>query len=175
VCSNCIRGFRNKTLERPDRLIIDLDPDPSFRGSAWSPVPSRSATDEAPRPRDLRQSTGGKGLHVVAPIDPNHEWPAFKEFAHHFVLMMERANPKLLPHQNDQVRPHWPHLPRLSSQRARSDRRGAVFAACPRRRACRRALTWAELERTDPKQFAAANFDEWKARLKRDPWLRMKT
>jgi DNA primase len=34
-------------------------------------------------------------------------------------------------------------------------------------------LTWAELERTDPKQFAVANFDKWKARLKRDPWLRM--
>jgi bifunctional non-homologous end joining protein LigD len=47
----------------------------------------------------------------------------------------------------------------------------------PRARAGARVavpLTWAELERTDPKQFAAANFDEWKARLKRDPWLRMK-
>jgi DNA primase len=34
-------------------------------------------------------------------------------------------------------------------------------------------LTWAELERTDPKQFAVANFQKWKARLKRDPWLGM--
>ena len=34
-------------------------------------------------------------------------------------------------------------------------------------------LTWAELERTDPKRFAVANFDEWKARLKKDPWLAM--
>jgi DNA primase len=34
-------------------------------------------------------------------------------------------------------------------------------------------LTWAELERTDPKQFAVSNFDAWKARLKRDPWLTM--
>jgi len=87
---------------------------------------------------------------------------------------MERANPKLYLTKNDQVRPHWPHS--SSTIFATSEERppGAVFAACPRRRACRRALTWAELERTDPKQFAAANFDEWKARLKRDPWLRMK-
>jgi len=34
-------------------------------------------------------------------------------------------------------------------------------------------LTWAELERIDPKQFAVANFDKWKSRLKHDPWLRM--
>jgi DNA primase len=34
-------------------------------------------------------------------------------------------------------------------------------------------LTWAELEHTDPKQFAVANFDAWKARLKRDPWLKI--
>ncbi|MGD0369304.1 MAG: hypothetical protein ABSA94_17775, partial [Acidobacteriaceae bacterium] len=47
----------------------------------------------------------------------------------------------------------------------------------PRARAGARVavpLTWAELERTDPKQFAVTNFDEWKARLKHDPWLRMK-
>ncbi len=37
------------------------------------------------------KSTGGKGIHVVAPIEPQREWPEIKEFAHHFVLMMERA------------------------------------------------------------------------------------
>jgi DNA primase len=35
-------------------------------------------------------------------------------------------------------------------------------------------LTWAELERTDPTQFAVVNFDTWKARLKRDSWLKMR-
>jgi bifunctional non-homologous end joining protein LigD len=168
-------GSRNKTLERPDRLIIDLDPDPE--------LPWKRLVASAVEVRELMKhlgletfvkSTGGKGLHVVAPIDPNHEWPAFKEFAHHFVLMMERANPKLyLTKMTKSARTGRIFLDYLRNERGAT----AVAPYSPRARAGARVavpLTWAELERTDPKQFAAANFDEWKARLKRDPWLRMK-
>jgi bifunctional non-homologous end joining protein LigD len=168
-------GSSNKTLERPDRFIIDLDPDPE--------LPWKRLVASAVEVRELMKhlgleafvkSTGGKGLHVVAPIDPDHEWPTFKEFAHHFVLMMERANPKLyLTKMTKSARTGRIFLDYLRNERGAT----AVAPYSPRARAGARVavpLTWAELERTDPKQFAAANFDEWKARLKRDPWLRMK-
>ena len=41
------------------------------------------------------KSTGGKGLHVVVPIKPEHDWPAIKQFAHTFVLAMEQQQPTL--------------------------------------------------------------------------------
>jgi bifunctional non-homologous end joining protein LigD len=168
-------GSSNKTLEQPDRIIVDLDPDPE--------LPWKRLVASAVEVRDLMKhlgleafvkSTGGKGLHVVAPIDPKHEWPEIKEFAHNFVLMMERANSKLyLTKMTKSARTGRIFLDYLRNERGAT----AVAPYSPRARAGARVampLTWAELERTDPKQFAVANFDEWKARLKRDPWLKMK-
>lgn len=167
-------GSSNKTLEKPDRLIIDLDPDPS--------LPWKTLVASAIEVRDLMKhlgletfvkSTGGKGLHVVAPLTPHHEWPVIKEFAHHFVLMMERAKPKLyLTRMTKSARTNRIFLDYLRNERGAT----AVAPYSPRARAGARVampLTWAELDRTDPKQFAVANFDAWKARLKRDPWLAM--
>ena len=41
------------------------------------------------------KTTGGKGLHIVAPILPELDFAQLKDTAHHFVLGMERANPRL--------------------------------------------------------------------------------
>jgi bifunctional non-homologous end joining protein LigD len=167
-------GSSNETLEQPDRIIIDLDPDPA--------LPWKQLVASAVEVRDLMKhlgletfvkSTGGKGIHVVAPIDPKREWPEVKEFAHHFVLMMERANPKLyLTKMTKSARTGKIFLDYLRNERGAT----AVAPYSPRARAGIRVampLTWAELDRTDPKQFAVVSFDQWKARLKRDPWLAM--
>jgi bifunctional non-homologous end joining protein LigD len=34
-------------------------------------------------------------------------------------------------------------------------------------------LSWNELKKSARPEFAVANFDEWKARLKHDPWAKM--
>ncbi len=167
-------GSRNESLETPDRLIIDLDPDPD--------LPWQQVVESAMEVRGLMQhlgletfvkSTGGKGIHVVAPIRPEREWPEVKEFAHNFVLMMERANPKLyLTKMTKSARTGRIFLDYLRNERGAT----AVAPFSPRARAGARVampLTWAELKRTDAKQFAVANFEAWKSRLKRDPWLKM--
>jgi len=67
--------------ERPDTIVMDLDPGP---GVAWAAV---IAAAEETRGR-LRQAglaafvktSGGKGLHVVAPLEPEADWPAVKAF-----------------------------------------------------------------------------------------------
>jgi bifunctional non-homologous end joining protein LigD len=69
-------------LEKPDRLVFDLDPDPQ--------LPWQRVVDAANRVRgrleelDLAsflKTTGGKGLHVVVPVEPNLGWDETARFA----------------------------------------------------------------------------------------------
>jgi bifunctional non-homologous end joining protein LigD len=75
-------GSHAKTLERPDRLVFDLDPDPS--------VGFADVRDAARDVRRLLETagletfplvTGGKGIHVVAPLDASQDWEIVKSFA----------------------------------------------------------------------------------------------
>jgi len=69
-------------LEQPDRLVLDLDPGPAVE---W-----RDMIDAARLVRNALQTlklkawiktTGGKGLHIVVPLAPAHDWAVCLEFA----------------------------------------------------------------------------------------------
>ena len=69
-------------LDRPDRLIFDLDPDPSV---SWSRL-IEGAKDVRDRLHQIGmdsflKTTGGKGLHLVVPIAPIYDWKTIKSFA----------------------------------------------------------------------------------------------
>ena len=75
-------GCRIDAVERPDLMVIDLDPGPEV---PWS---TTCATALALRDRlhalDLAafvRTTGGKGLHVVVPLTRRHGWDEVKAFA----------------------------------------------------------------------------------------------
>ena len=77
-----------------DRIVFDLDPG---EGVAWSTVVAA-----ARQVRDLlRQiglesfvrTTGGKGLHVVVPLNPGCDWDVAKPFAHAFAQGMVELDP----------------------------------------------------------------------------------
>jgi bifunctional non-homologous end joining protein LigD len=89
-------GSKNDSLEKPDRIIFDLDPDEAV---SWNSLAS-AAEELRGRLKQLNltsflKSTGGKGLHVVVPIQPKYEWPIIKQFSHAVVLQMEKSNPGL--------------------------------------------------------------------------------
>src|SRR5690606_37725000 len=81
-------------LEKPDQLVIDLDPGD---GVAWSAVID-AATEvrerlEAAKLAPFLKTAGGKGLHVVAPLKPAAGWDAVKDFARQIADSMEADAP----------------------------------------------------------------------------------
>ncbi|WP_258956697.1 DNA ligase D [Legionella sainthelensi] len=82
-------------IEKPDMIVIDLDPDPSV---AWKAI-VESALEVKKYLQEFKltsfvKTTGGKGLHVVVPIQPEYKWDEVKNFAHVFVTFLETINPE---------------------------------------------------------------------------------
>ena len=77
-----IWGSRSPDIEHPDMIVFDLDPDPSVD---WKRVVEGARLVRALlRGLGLEsfvKTTGGKGLHVVAPIRPHEEWEAIRRFS----------------------------------------------------------------------------------------------
>jgi bifunctional non-homologous end joining protein LigD len=87
-------GARDDRLDRPDLLIFDLDPDPAVE---WSDVADtalllRGLLEELGLIAFVR-STGGKGLHLVTPIERRSPWEEVKGFAEAIALQLVRAAP----------------------------------------------------------------------------------
>jgi len=81
--------------ERADRIVFDLDPGP---GVPWVEV-KRAALQVRDLLKKLKlksflRTTGGKGLHVVMPLNPPVEWPAVKAFAKAVADAMAGAQPQ---------------------------------------------------------------------------------
>lgn len=74
-------GALNKDVEKPERIIFDIDPD---EGLGFEHVLA-AASDIRKALEDLGLATyplvsGGKGVHVIAPLRPSLEWPEVKLF-----------------------------------------------------------------------------------------------
>jgi len=75
-------GSRKGRLDRPDRMIFDLDPAPDVE---WQKVIEaaqlvRGLLDELGLASFVK-TTGGKGLHVVVPLKPERQWDEVKAFS----------------------------------------------------------------------------------------------
>ncbi len=87
-------GCTVDSLDRPDQIVFDLDPDPGVRLPAVRAAAAelRGRLAELDMPSMLKLS-GGKGYHVVVPLEPAADWAAVKGFAHDFARAMEQAAP----------------------------------------------------------------------------------
>ncbi|WP_231639128.1 DNA ligase D [Sphingomonas profundi] len=87
-------GARIEDVEKADRLVFDLDPD---EGLDFKDVISAAFhVQELLGQMGLvtfPMVTGGKGVHVIAPLTPQAEWPAVKDFAHRFAQVLAQTEP----------------------------------------------------------------------------------
>src|SRR5262249_24225941 len=114
---------------------------------------------------------GGKGLHVVAPVQPRHSWDEHKEFAHALVLSLEREAPaRYTTNVRKAQRKDRVYLDYLRNGRGAT----AIAPYSTRRRAgapVATPITWGELERgVDPKEFDVVAVSKRLASLREDPW-----
>lgn len=104
-------GSRLNKIDYPDYLTFDLDPDPTIK---WQ-VLVETALRFKQHLHELNltsfvKTTGGKGLHIVVPIKPEHDWTSIKNFTHAFVNLM-------VAHYPDQY----------VSEMSKAKRRGKIF------------------------------------------------
>ncbi|WP_095920340.1 DNA ligase D, partial [Pseudomonas sp. QTF5] len=81
-------------LDKPDRFVLDLDPDPALPWKSMIEATQLTLTvlDELGLKAFLKTS-GGKGIHLVVPLTRKHGWDEVKDFSHAIVSHMA----KLLP------------------------------------------------------------------------------
>jgi bifunctional non-homologous end joining protein LigD len=158
--------------EHPDQIVMDLDPD---TGLDWTLVldAAREVRDrlEAAGLKAFVKTSGGKGLHVCAPLKPSADWPAVKAFTKGIAEAMAADSPdRYVATISKAKRKDRILVDYLRNQRGST----AVAPYCPRARPgapVSMPLGWDELSPaigpafftlpTAPARLAALNDDPW--------------
>jgi len=164
-------GAKADDVERCDRIVFDLDPHPTVE---WKRVIA-AARDmkthlEKIGMESFVRTSGGKGLHVVVPLNPPCLWESVRHFTQSFAQAMTALRPKeyvaVMGERNREGRIFIDWL---------RNGRGATSVGSYSLRARERAgvampLSWAELGRIrSGDQFTIGNAVE-RIKSKRDPW-----
>jgi bifunctional non-homologous end joining protein LigD len=167
-----IWGAHWKTIERPDRLVFDLDPD---GGVTFADV--RTAARDV---RKLLQGadlesfplvTGGKGIHVVVPLDASQGWDEIKTFAKGVATRLAEAEPDRFTATMSKAK----RKGRIFIDWLRNERGSTAIAPySPRARAgasVAMPVSWSELDRIERADaFTIPLVAQRIARGKSDPW-----
>ena len=166
-------GSRAEHLDKPDIIVFDLDPAPDV---PWSEVANAGlAVKERLESLGLNsfvKLTGGKGLHVVVPVNPGPTWPAVKKFTRAFVNEMVRDEPRRFLASMSKVK----RAGKIFIDYLRNDAEAtAVGAYSPRARPgapVALPIEWDELQPDAPRapQFGVLEVPRLIRARKRDPW-----
>jgi bifunctional non-homologous end joining protein LigD len=165
-------GARVPDIAHPDRITIDLDPGP---GVEWETLAEgtrlvKTLLDKLGLASFLK-TTGGKGLHVIAPLAPKLPWDEVKEFTRLIAVMLTRARPELfLAKMSKAAREGKIFVDYLRN----SETASAVAAFSARARpgaGVSTPLAWDELGKEDLRpKYTVKTVPARLQRLKRDPW-----
>ncbi len=88
-------GSKIDKVEYPDRLVFDLDPDVGldFNKVKAAAVRLKILLEDLGL-KSFPLLSGGKGIHVVVPLDASKDWPTVKSFAERFSRAISEAEPQ---------------------------------------------------------------------------------
>jgi bifunctional non-homologous end joining protein LigD len=158
-------------LERPDRIVFDLDPGPDVE---WRDVVAAArlvrATLAKMKLESFVKTTGGRGLHVVAPIVPETNWQQCLEFSRMVAESIVDHDPKRYTTRFAKARRERMIL----IDYLRNNRTNTSIAAYSTRAKPAAPvsvpLRWEELGRVKPSAFTALTLPRRLAGLRADPW-----
>jgi len=159
-------------VERPDRVVIDLDPG---SGIAWAQVVEAARLVRGLlRALDLDafpKTTGGRGVHVVVPVTPSADWTACLEFARALARALVRKRPDLFTERfakagrDDRILVDYLRNNRTNTSIAAYSTRAKPDAPVST------PVAWSELTAArTPERFTMATVAARLASLKADPW-----
>jgi bifunctional non-homologous end joining protein LigD len=159
-------------VERPNRLVFDLDPGEDVE---WPAVvrSARMVRDalNALKLESFVKTTGGRGLHVVVPLTPHADWKQCLDFSRALSEQFEQAQPELYTTAFAKAG----RSRKILIDYLRNNRTNTSIAAYSTR--AREGapvsvpLTWEELRvSTDPNSFSVVTVPKRLAKLKTDPW-----
>jgi bifunctional non-homologous end joining protein LigD len=160
---------RTGTLEQPDRMVFDFDPDEDLDFARVRDA-ARDMRDrlKALGLESFPMATGGKGIHVVVPLAPKHSWDEHRNFAEALARVMADEEPdRFVANMSKARRKGKIFVDYLRNQR------GAIAISPYSTRARKGAyvatpVSWQQLNRL--KDARPATIADARKLLKADPW-----
>jgi len=170
-------GSHAEDPDRADRVVFDLDPGPDvpFSEVKKAAVDIRKLLEQLELESFLRVS-GGKGLHVVVPLNPGCDWDLTKRFAKGFAEALSQSEPtRFLATSTKSLRNKRIFVDYLRNGRGATavasyslrGRPGAPVAM---------PIAWSELSKlTRADAFTMKEVPEKLKRRRKDPWADINT